>query len=336
MLTVVCEKPGSLLAQYRPKPERAPGETLVRIKRVGVCGTDLHIFNGNQPFLEYPRVMGHEFSGIVEHSEAGSGLEPGDVVYVMPYLSCGDCIACRQGKTNCCVRIQVLGVHRDGAFTEYLSLPHAFVLKANGVTLDQAAMIEFLSIGAHAVRRSDIQKGQRALVVGTGPIGMAVAIFSRLRGAQVTVLDTREDRLAFCREHLKVDSAVLIGESDKQQLEQITHGEFFDVVFDATGNAKAMERGFEFIAHGGKYVLVSIVRDTISFSDPEFHKREATLMGSRNATVEDFRYVEQCLRDGLIPDAALNTHRMKLDEVTERFQTLLDPAQGVVKAIVEC
>jgi 2-desacetyl-2-hydroxyethyl bacteriochlorophyllide A dehydrogenase len=336
MLTVVCEKPGSLLAQDRQKPEREPGETLVRIKRVGVCGTDLHIFNGKQPFLEYPRVMGHEFSGIVEQSEAGSGLEVGDVVYVMPYLSCGDCIACRQGKTNCCVRIQVLGVHRDGAFTEYLSLPHAFVLKADGVTLDQAAMIEFLSIGAHAVRRSDIQPGQRALVVGTGPIGMAVAIFSRLRGAQVTVLDTREDRLAFCREHLHIDSAVLIGDTDKDQLEQLTHGEFFDVVFDATGNAKAMERGFEFIAHGGKYVLVSIVRDTISFSDPEFHKREATLLGSRNATVEDFRYVEQCLRDGLIPDAALNTHRMTLAEVTERFTTLLDPAQGVVKAIVEC
>jgi len=166
MLTVVCETPGTLLAQDRQKPERAPGETLVRIKRVGVCGTDLHIFNGNQPFLEYPRVMGHEFSGIVEQSEAGSGLVPGDVVYVMPYLSCGDCIACRQGKTNCCVRIQVLGVHRDGAFTEYLSLPHAFVLKANGITLDQAAMIEFLSIGAHAVRRSDIQAEQRALVVG--------------------------------------------------------------------------------------------------------------------------------------------------------------------------
>jgi 2-desacetyl-2-hydroxyethyl bacteriochlorophyllide A dehydrogenase len=336
MLTVVCETPGSLLAQDRLKPERAPGETLVRIKRVGVCGTDLHIFNGNQPFLEYPRVMGHEFSGIVEQSEAGSGLVAGDVVYVMPYLSCGDCIACRQGKTNCCVRIQVLGVHRDGAFTEYLSLPHAFVLKANGITLDQAAMIEFLSIGAHAVRRSDIQAGQRALVVGTGPIGMAVALFSRLRGAQVTVLDTREDRLAFCTEHLKVSSAVLIGADDKQRLEQLTQGEFFDVVYDATGNAKAMERGFEFIAHGGKYVLVSIVRDTISFSDPEFHKREATLMGSRNATVEDFRYVEQCLRDGLIPDAALNTHRMTLSEVPERFQTLLDPAQGVVKAIVEC
>jgi 2-desacetyl-2-hydroxyethyl bacteriochlorophyllide A dehydrogenase len=197
-------------------------------------------------------------------------------------------------------------------------------------------MIEFLSIGAHAVRRSDVQPGQRALVVGTGPIGMAVAIFSSLRGAKVTVLDTREDRLAFCKQHLQIDSAVLIGEDDKQQLDKLTHGEFFDVVYDATGNAKAMERGFEFIAHGGKYVLVSIVRDTISFSDPEFHKREATLMGSRNATVEDFRYVEQCLRDGLIPDAALNTHRMALSEVTERFTSLLDPAQRVVKAIVEC
>lgn len=336
MLTVVCDKPGTLLAHDRPKPLRAPGETLVRIKRVGVCGTDLHIFNGNQPYLEYPRVMGHEFSGIVEQSEEGSGLEAGDLVYVMPYLSCGDCIACRQGKTNCCVRIQVLGVHRDGAFTEYLSLPHAFVLKAEGVTLDQAAMIEFLSIGAHAVRRSDIQPGQRALVVGTGPIGMAVAIFSRLRRAKVTVLDTRQDRLAFCTRHLQVDSAVLIGDTDKAQLDAITGGEFFDVVFDATGNAGAMERGFEFIAHGGKYVLVSIVRGNISFSDPEFHKREATLMGSRNATVEDFRYVEQCLRDGLIPDAALNTHRMGLSEVTERFTELLDPSQGVVKAIVEC
>jgi 2-desacetyl-2-hydroxyethyl bacteriochlorophyllide A dehydrogenase len=336
MLTVVCDKPGMLLAQDRPKPARAPGETLVRIKRVGVCGTDLHIFSGNQPYLEYPRVMGHEFSGVVEQSEAGSGLEPGDVVYVMPYLSCGHCIACRQGKTNCCVRIQVLGVHRDGAFTEYLSLPHAFVLKANGVSLDQAAMIEFLSIGAHAVRRSDIQPGQRALVVGTGPIGMAVAIFSALRGARVTVLDTREDRLAFCKQHLQLHSAVLISDTDKQQLEQITDGEFFDVVFDATGNPSAMERGFEFIAHGGKYVLVSIVRGAISFSDPEFHKREATLMGSRNATIEDFRYVEQCLRDGLIPDAALNTHRMPLNEVATRFTTLLDPAQSVVKAIIEC
>ena len=336
MLTVICEKPGSLVAVDRPSPIRGQGETLIRVKRVGVCGTDLHIFTGNQPYLDYPRVMGHEFSGIVEESDPASDLTTGDVVYVMPYMSCGTCIACRQGKTNCCTHIQVLGVHRDGAFTEYLSLPSQFIHKATGITLDQAAMIEFFAIGAHAVRRSDIQPGQHALVVGTGPIGMAAAIFAKLKGASVCVLDTRDDRLNFCRQHLNIDAAVKIGSDDKEQLSTLTNGDFFDVVFDATGNVNAMERGFEFIAHAGKYVMISVVKQNITFSDPEFHKREATLMGSRNATVEDFRYVEQCLREGLIPDAALNTHRMTLATVTSQFPTLLDPAQAVVKAIIEC
>ena len=336
MLTVICNEPGSLTAIESEKPVRKSGEILIRIKRVGVCGTDLHIFTGNQPYLEYPRVMGHEFSGVVEETDSASDLNMGDVVYVMPYLSCGACIACRQGKTNCCTRIQVLGVHCDGAFTEYLSIPHEFVHKAVGVSLDQAAMIEFLSIGAHAVRRSNIQADKRVLVVGTGPIGMAAAIFASLRDAKVTVLDTRDDRLSFCKEHLKIQAAVKIGEGDKETLAELTEGEFFDVVFDATGNARAMERGFEFIAHGGTYVMISVVRDSITFSDPEFHKREATLMGSRNATKEDFRYVEECLRNGLIPDAALNTHRLTLRDVASSFTTLLDPKQGVVKAIIEC
>ena len=148
MLTVICNEPRSLTAVQSPIPVRQPGETLIRVKRVGVCGTDLHIFTGNQPYLEYPRVMGHEFSGIVEASDEGSGLVAGDVVYVMPYISCGTCIACSKGKTNCCTRIQVLGVHCDGAFTQYLSVAHPFIHKADGVSLDQAAMFEFLSIGA--------------------------------------------------------------------------------------------------------------------------------------------------------------------------------------------
>ena len=157
MLTVICETPGTLKAEQRDKPQRGENEVLLRVKRVGVCGTDLHIFTGNQPYLSYPRVMGHELSGVIEEADASSGLKAGDTVYVMPYLSCGKCIACRQGKTNCCVNIQVLGVHRDGAFTEYLNLPAQFVHKAEGVTLDQAAMVEFLAIGAHAVRRADVK-----------------------------------------------------------------------------------------------------------------------------------------------------------------------------------
>jgi 2-desacetyl-2-hydroxyethyl bacteriochlorophyllide A dehydrogenase len=336
MLTVVCETPGKLVAEDRAKPQRAPGQVLLRVKRVGVCGTDLHIFSGNQPYLAYPRVMGHELSGVVEEADEGSGLRAGDAAYVMPYLSCGKCVACRQGKTNCCVNIEVLGVHRDGAFTEYLSLPAQFVHKAEGVSLDEAAMIEFLAIGAHAVRRGDVKPGERVLVVGTGPIGMAALLFARLRGATVTALDTRQERLDFCTRELGVHAAVCIGENDRDALSRLTDGEFFDVVFDATGNAKAMERGFEFIAHGGRYVLISIVRENISFPDPEFHKREATLLSSRNATAEDFETVLAAMRAGEVPGAALNTHRLQLADVPAQFAGLLDAKAGVVKAIVEC
>lgn len=336
MLTVICETPGTLSALERTRPVRGENEVLLRVKRVGVCGTDLHIFTGNQPYLTYPRVMGHELSGLVEEAPENSGLAAGDAVYVMPYLSCGQCIACRRGKTNCCVNIQVLGVHRDGAFAEYLTVPAGFVHKATGITLDQAAMVEFLAIGAHAVRRGDVQKGERVLVVGAGPIGMAVLTFSTLRGATVTALDTRADRLDFCRRELGASATVRIGADDVAQLSALTGGDFFDVVFDATGNSKAMERGFQFIAHGGRYVLVSIVGDSITFADPEFHKREATLLGSRNATLADFETVIDAMRAGQIADRAMNTHRLALADVPARFGTLLDPSAGVVKAIIEC
>lgn len=336
MLTVICESPGTLAAIDRPRPVRNAGEVLLRVKRVGVCGTDLHIFTGNQPYLEYPRVMGHEISGVVEEADADSGFVRGDTVFVMPYLSCGHCIACRQGKSNCCVRIQVLGVHRDGAFTEYVSVPQRFVGRADGITLDQAAMLEFLAIGAHAVRRGDVATGQRVLVVGAGPIGLGAMVFAKLRGAVVTALDGRQDRLDFALQQVGVRHGVKVGDGDEAQLSSLTEGEFFDVVFDCTGSPKAMERGFRFIAHGGRYVLVSIVQGDIRFSDPEFHKREATLLSSRNATLDDFQEVMKAMRAGLVPDAALATHRLALAQVPSAFQRLLDPAEGVIKALVEC
>ena len=334
MLTIICETPGTLTAIQRAVPVRCGNEVLVRIKRVGVCGTDLHIFSGRQPYLSYPRVMGHELSGFVEEAPAGSALAAGDIVFIMPYLSCGTCHACRQGKSNCCSNIAVLGVHRDGGMTGFLSVPEPFVHKADGLNLDQAAMIEFLAIGAHAVRRGAVRAGQRVLVVGAGPIGMAAAIFAGLRGAEIVMLDPRADRLQFATTHLGLRDAVETGPDDVARLAALTDGAFFDVVFDATGNAQAMERGFQFVAHGGTYVLVSIVSSDITFSDPEFHKRETSLLGSRNATLEDFQTVMEAMRAGLIP-MALNTHRMPLHEVPSGFKALLDPLAGVVKAIIE-
>ncbi|MDQ1187425.1 zinc-binding alcohol dehydrogenase family protein [Agrobacterium larrymoorei] len=334
MLAIFCDKPGLLVSKELPKPSRAENEVLVRIRRIGVCGTDLHIFTGNQPYLSYPRIMGHELAGTVKEAPQGSSLSTGDIVTIIPYMSCGHCSACLKGKSNCCRNIGVLGVHRDGGMVEYLSVPQQFVLKAEGLSLDQAAMTEFLAIGAHAVRRGAVEKDQHVLIVGAGPIGMAVAVFAVMNGATVTMIDSREDRLSFCRDHLGVANIVQLGEGDKDRLSEITEGNFFDVVFDATGNPKAMERGFSFVGHGGAYVLVSIVASDISFNDPEFHKRETTLLGSRNATPEDFERVLQALRAGRVPDALI-THRMTLAEVPANFASLTDPRAGVIKGMVE-
>jgi 2-desacetyl-2-hydroxyethyl bacteriochlorophyllide A dehydrogenase len=335
MKSIVCQSPGSLRMTQCPIPVAGEEEALIRVRRIGLCGTDMHIFRGTQPFLQYPRVMGHELSGEVVTAPAGFDLASGDQVYVMTYLSCGTCVACRQGKTNCCTNIQVLGVHRDGGMAEYLAVPAKFVFKTEGISLDDAAMLEFLAIGLHAVRRGGVHFGQKVLVVGAGPIGVAAALFAQLKGGEITVLDSRADRLAFCNDVLGIERTVIADENDRQMLSAITGGEFFDVVFDATGNIKAMERGLEFVAHGGTYVLVSIVLDRISFADPEFHKRETSLLGSRNATIDDFREVLAAMKAGLVPTRLMNTHRTNLDSFIDVLPHWMDPASGVIKAIVE-
>jgi 2-desacetyl-2-hydroxyethyl bacteriochlorophyllide A dehydrogenase len=336
MDVVVCAAPGELQIQQRPVPTPAVDEVLIRVRRVGVCGTDMHIFRGTQPYLSYPRVMGHELSGEVVDAPAGSKLKSGDPVYVVPYFSCGRCAACDKGKTNCCMNIEVLGVHRDGGLVQFLCVPERFVFRADGITLEQAAMIEFLSIGAHAVRRATIEQAQRVLVSGAGPIGIACALFAKLAGAQVTVLDTREDRLAFCRQRLEVQRALSVNEVGEAELAALTDGNMFDVVFDATGNPSAMEAGFKYIAHGGTYVLVSVVSSNLTFSDPDFHRREATLKGSRNATAEDFEFVLNAIRAGQVPTAALNTHAASLVEVPAVLPQWMSQEAGVIKAIVRC
>lgn len=336
MDVVVCLEPGTLVLEQRPVPVAGPDEVLVRVRRVGVCGTDMHIFRGVQPYLSYPRVMGHEFSGEVVTTPASSKLAPGEPVYVLPYLSCGECSACRKHRTNCCMSLSVLGVHRDGGLAQFVCVPEKFVFSARGISLDDAAMIEFLAIGAHAARRADVQPGQRVLVSGSGPIGIACALFAKLRGGEVAVVDSRPERLALCRDKLGIPHALDLSSDLQAKLLAITGGDMFDVVFDATGNARAMENGFRYIAHGGTYVLVSVVNADITFSDPEFHKREATLMGSRNATAADFDLVLETIRSGKIPTADLRTHRTPMGDLPAALAQWLKPESRVIKAMVDC
>ena len=335
MDVVVCPRPGTLVIEQRPVPEPGPGEVLVRVKRVGICGTDMHIFRGVQPYLSYPRVMGHELSGELVAAPDGSDLTAGEPVYVVPCFSCGECSACRKDRPNCCMSLTVLGVHRDGGLAEYISVPEKFVFSARGISLDEAAMIEFLAIGAHAVRRADIRSGQRVLVSGSGPIGIACALFSKLHGGEVAVIDSRPERLALCREKLGIPHVVNLSPDVSASLLTISGGDMFDVVFDATGNPDAMEKGFSYVAHGGTYVLVSVVNADIRFSDPEFHKREITLKGSRNATAQDFALVLESMRAGLIPTADLHTHRAPMRDLPTTIDRWLKPESRVVKAMVE-
>lgn len=335
MKAIVCQAPGDLCLENCPPPQKTEDEVLVRIRRIGICGTDFHIFAGTHPFLAYPRVMGHELSGTVDEAPAASGLARDESVIINPYVACGQCVACRAGKPNCCARVAVIGVHRDGGLCEQVSVPVANVYKAKGLSLDQAANTEFLAIGAHAVDRARISEVDRVLVVGAGPIGLGIMLFARLRGATVVAMDLREDRLATTHDIAGVQETIVAGAEAAERILSLTDGEGFDVVMDATGNKTSMESGFEAVAHGGRYVLVSVVKDTIRFADPLFHSREMTLIGSRNARQSDFETVIAALKAGQIPTDRLNTHHTKLDTLPEIFGHWLEPSSGVIKALVE-
>ena len=318
----------------RPEPVRKAGEVLIRVRRVGLCGTDYHIYAGKHPFLDYPRIIGHELAGEVVAADPQSSFRTGQLVTINPYLACGECRACRLSKPNCCVRLQVLGVHTDGGMCDELSVPESAVIDATGLSPDQAAMVEFLSIGAHAVARGALSDADRVLVVGAGPIGLAVAWFARLQGAAVTLMDVSLERVAYARDRLGFKDAIQVSPSAAAQLSSMTAGEMFDCVFDATGNISAMSNGLAYVAHGGRYVLVGVAKEQLGFSDPEFHKRETTLLASRNALKEDFDRVIRQIASGNIPTQLLHTHSIAAADTPRQLPELIGQRDSVLKAIV--
>ena len=335
MRAVVCRAPGELALEDRPEPERGEGEVLVRVRRMGICGTDFHIYEGSHPYLQYPRIMGHELSGEVLEAPSGSPLTSGDIVIVNPYVSCGVCIACRNGKPNCCVRIAVLGVHCDGGMCEMIVVPERNLCAAGSLTLDQAASVEFLAIGAHAVARSGLAPGTRTLVVGAGPIGLGTALFAGLAGGDVSIMDRDEDRLAFALKSRIAARSIQAGSRAADLIREATDGDGFDVVFDATGSPASMESAFGHVAHGGTLVLVSVVAEAIRFSDPEFHKREMAVLGSRNALRADFERVVAAIENGRVPLKHLLTHRTSLVGALADLPHWATRKGGLVKALVE-
>ncbi|MEO5564192.1 MAG: zinc-binding alcohol dehydrogenase family protein [Chitinophagaceae bacterium] len=333
MNSLVCIQPGELAYQQVPEPVSSEGQAILKVKRIGVCGTDLHAYEGTQPFFNYPRVLGHELA--LEIVDA-KGFQKGEAVTIIPYFGCGTCIACRNGKFNCCVQINVFGVHIDGGMKEYVSVPLSSVLHGNGLGLDELALVEPLAIGAHGIRRAAVKKDEFVLVMGAGPIGLGLMEFARIAGAKVIALDINEQRLSFCKDKLGVAYTINGATMDvTKRLKEITNDDMPTVVIDATGNRNAINNAFLYLAHGGRYVLVGLQRDELVVSHPEFHKRESTLMSSRNATHEDFELVISSMKKGLVNPSTYITHRVGFGEVKDNFKSWLDPAHGVIKAMIE-
>lgn len=326
MKALLCVEPGKLELVERMRPEARDGNIRIRIGHIGICGTDYHIYGGQQPFLSYPRVMGHELSGRAMNASSDGSIAEGDLVVINPYLTCGTCHACSIGKPNCCENIAVLGVHTDGGMCEEVVVPEDNTYKAEGLSEKAAAMVEFLAIGAHGVARSRIRSGTSVLVVGAGPIGIAAAIFAKIDGAKVTLTDTSSERLKLAKE--------AIGGVDAYELARMPAG-VYETVFDATGNINAMNAGLKWLTHGGTYTLLSVVKHDLSFPDPEFHKRETTLLASRNALKSDFEHVMASIRDGKVPVDALATHVTSFEDAVQNLPEWSKDRGSLIKAIIK-
>jgi 2-desacetyl-2-hydroxyethyl bacteriochlorophyllide A dehydrogenase len=278
--------------------------------------------------------MGHELAVEVIEAPEGAAVRPGEICVVNPYIACGTCHACHLGKPNACMKVSVLGVHQDGGMAGLLSLPAGNLIPAPGLSPDDCAAVEFLAIGCHAVRRAGIGAADRVLVVGTGPIGLGVALFARLSGGEVRIYDRDPARAEAAR---AITGATPLGAAADlpAAVREASGGDGFDVVFDATGNRTAMEAGFDAVGHGGRYVLVSVVKDPITFLDSEFHKKELTLLGSRNATAADFERVMAAMRAGQVPTDRLITHRTSLEAAVTDLPLWAHDKTGLIKALIE-
>lgn len=336
MKAIILHEPGRFEYITKEKPsDLKPDNVLLKIKKVSICGTDLHAYKGKQPFFTYPRILGHEVSAeIVTVGSEVEGLKVGDKCTVEPYRNLVADQAVRKGKTNCGSSLTVLGVHEDGAMQEYITYKASHVHLTNGLDDDQISLIEPLAIAAHAVDRAGLIAADTVLVVGAGPIGIGVVANARLMGVKIAVLDLVQNRLDFVNNKFPEVETILLSEDLDKQLRTVFEGELPTVIFDATGSKRSMENSFNLVTHGGTIVFVGLFVGAVSFDNPNFHRKEITLKASRNATASDFKKVINLLRSGDINTEELITHRIAFDQMKDNFDTLYQADQNLIKAVV--
>jgi alcohol dehydrogenase len=331
-------------------PEPQPpgrGEALVRVHCIGICGTDISAYLGKMPFVTYPRILGHELG--VEVLSVGDGVmnfKPGDHCSVEPYINDPMSYASRRGRPNCCEKLQVLGVHRDGGMRPQFIVPARKLHVGGNLSYEQLALVETLAIGCHAVSRSGLIADETCLIIGAGPIGLSTLEFVKLTGAKTAVADLSQARLDFCRRQMHVEHVLQPPSASHQpdaqarsndfpsQLREIFSGNLPDVVIDATGNPSSMSAAFGLIAPGGRLVYVGLTGEEIRFRHANFHRPEGTLLCSRNALPADFTRIIDLIESDRLDTRPWITHRCSLAELPDAMPSYINPETGVVKAMV--
>ena len=337
MQTLLIDKPGSVSIVETDSQEMKFEEILIKLKYVGFCGSDLSTYLGKNPMVQYPRVPGHEISAIIEQIGEGvpEGFVIGEAVTVVPYTNCGQCPSCKRGRTHACQFNQTLGVQRDGAMQEFLSVPWQKILKAKKLNELELVMVEPLTVGFHAIERGGVSDSDTVMVMGCGMIGSGAIIRAALRGATVIAVDIDEDKLELAKElgaHYTINS---LKDNLHDELVKLTNGEGPDLVIEAAGNPITYRAAVDEVAFTGRVVCIDYADKEVSFATKLFVQKEIDIRGSRNATAEDFRAVISYLERGTFPLEKMVTMKVKPEEVAEALETWADEPGKVMKILLK-
>ena len=316
-----------------PKPEPQAGEVLVRVKAAGLCAGDLYIYTGKNPYVSYPRIGCHEIAGVVEgYGPGASGPAVGTRVVVDPFIGCGHCYPCRVGKRNCCANLTIVGVHREGGFADFVTAPVGNLNVVPETLTDfEAAFAEPVAIGVQGCRRGMVTADDTVLVLGAGPIGLAIVEVARAHGAKVYATDISAERLATAAD--LGATPIAGGDGLLERVLEITNGEGMPVVMEATGAPSAMEQTIDLVAAGGRIVILGLVKkgQGITFPGLDFTRKEVTILGSR-ASVDCFPEALELLASGKIHYPKIASS-FALSEAPGVFAKLADNPMALHKAV---
>lgn len=338
MKTIIINKPGEVEIIEQAMPVRKQGEALLKILYGGICGSDLGTYRGTFAYASYPRIPGHEFSAeIIEIDDNDRNLKPGMIVTCNPYFNCGHCYSCQRGLVNCCTSNETMGAQRDGAFSEYITMPIERIYDGKGLSAKTLALIEPFCISYHGISRANIQPNDKVLVIGAGTIGVLAAVAAKAKGAKVYISDVAENKMNYAIETFGLDGGILNDSPENfiKRVEEITNGNYFDVTIEAVGLPSTFQACIDAAAFGARMVQIGVGKRTHEFDFTLLQKKELNVYGSRNALKKDFLELIDLVKSGKVDLEKIITNTYNLDEADKAFQDFSKNAASMLKVVIK-